>query len=92
MVSIDIIIDALVEIGGEATSVDLRDLIGCRLSDVSTKLRILSDQGYLSKYPAEGKRGYVTVYVLRGDDEDPESELKVNCPHCAAVIWGTDHE
>ncbi|HKM13739.1 MAG TPA: hypothetical protein VJY42_02310 [Candidatus Methanomethylophilaceae archaeon] len=88
MVSMDIIIDALVEIGGEATSVDLRDMIGCRLSDVSTKLRILSDQGLLSKYPVEGKRGYVTVYVLNDDD----SELRINCPRCGAIVGCGDYE
>lgn len=89
MVSLDAIIDALEEIGGEATSSDLRDMIGCRLSEVSTKLRILLEQGYLSKYPTEGRRGYVTVYVLNDDDD---SGLRINCPRCGAIVGSGEHE
>ncbi len=67
MVAIDIIIDALMDIGGEASSRELCKLIGCSQAEVSQKLRILHDQGYLLKYPREGLRGYVSIYVLTED-------------------------
>jgi uncharacterized membrane protein len=69
MVSIDIVIDALESSGGKATSADLSKVIGCSQAEVSRKLTILHNQGLLTKYPGEGKRGYVSIYVLMGDDE-----------------------
>ncbi len=70
MVSIEIVISALAEVGGKATSADLSELIGCAQAEVSRKLSKLCDQGFIDKFPAEGKRGYVSVYVLQSEEAE----------------------
>jgi DNA-binding MarR family transcriptional regulator len=69
MVSIKLVISALLASGGQGTSSDLSELIGCAQAEVSRKLTILHNQGYLDKYPEEGKRGYISVYVLSEEVE-----------------------
>jgi|GEM_PF-3874502 predicted transcriptional regulator len=69
MVSIDIVIDALAGAGGKATSSDLSKEIGCTQAEVARKLSILCNQGFIIKYPEEGKRGYVSIYVLTEEEK-----------------------
>lgn len=57
-------LEALVELDGAATTREISDRIEQRQSDVCKVMSRLTKQGYLDKFPTEGRRGYVTMYVL----------------------------
>lgn len=67
-------IEALVDLDGEGTSRDVSERIDYRQSDVCRVLSRLAKQGYLDKYPTEGRRGYITMYVLIDEKEGVANE------------------
>lgn len=66
---ISLVLEALVELDGAATTREISDRIEQRQSDVCRIMSRLAKQGYLDKSPVEGRRGYVTMYVLIDDEE-----------------------
>jgi CTP-dependent riboflavin kinase len=61
-------VDALREIGGEATTQEVRDRVGCAYQTAYARLKELNDEGRLRKR----KVGSVNLWSVADDDRDRE--------------------